>query len=296
MANGDSERGGANEATGLPPPGWYADPDGSPRSRWWDGSGWTWQVASAGTVEWAAPPATAVVPAPTYRSLGVALGAFATGVALGVAIMFVLSRVGKPGGAPVQLGLSELGLWAGFVGGVMLVSRRRGSGSLRTDFFLAARPIDLAFGFAGSLAGRAMAIAAVTPFAGLLVNQHKSVDQQTFRSLIHSSAGWTVLVLVTCVGAPIVEELFFRGLIQTRLVARWGAVTGIGVTSLLFGAAHLIGWSGPISLLYAWSIAAAGVTLGTLRHLTGRLGTSMVAHALFNAQAMALLAAFALIR
>lgn len=64
---------------------------------------------------------------------------------------------------------------------------------------------------------------------------------------------------------------------QTRLVARFG-------------------WAGPISLLYAWGIAAAGVALGTLRHLTGRLGTSKAAHALFNAQALAVLAATGVIR
>jgi membrane protease YdiL (CAAX protease family) len=95
---------------------------------------------------------------------------------------------------------------------------------------------------------------------------------------------------VVCVGAPIIEELFFRGLIQTRLVGRFGTVAGIGITSVLFGAAHLIGWAGPISLVYALSIAGAGVALGTMRHLTGRLGTSMMAHSFFNAQALLALA------
>jgi membrane protease YdiL (CAAX protease family) len=102
--------------------------------------------------------------------------------------------------------------------------------------------------------------------------------------------GWVALVLVVCVGAPVVEELFFRGLLQTRLVGRLGVVWGIVVTSVLFGAAHLIGWVGPITFVYATSIAAAGLVLGTLRHLTGRLGTSIAAHCIFNAQALILLA------
>ena len=230
------------------------------------------------------------------RCLGLALLGFAAGVVLGVAIEIVLWALGHPGGRTAELGLSELGLWGGLLGAAWLVSRRRGSGSVRRDFFVSARPVDLAFGLAGSLAGRALASVAVLPFSVFLLHQNQSVDQQEFQPVARGVTGWLVLVLVTCVGAPIVEELFFRGVVQTRLVARWGPVTGIAVTSLLFGAAHLIGWAGPISLVYAWSIAAAGLVLGTLRHLTGRLGTSMAAHALFNAQAMVVLALVALIR
>ena len=36
-------RGGPQAATStrLPPAGWYADPDGQPGRRWWDGERWT---------------------------------------------------------------------------------------------------------------------------------------------------------------------------------------------------------------------------------------------------------------
>lgn len=282
--------------SGSAVPGWYPDPDGSPRRRWWDGSEWTWQVISGNGVEWAAPPAPARAATSSLQGLWTALIGFAAGVASAVVIQLGLRAAGRPGGVTAELGLSELGLWLGLVGAVWVVSHRRGAGSLRSDFFLSVRPVDLAFGLAGSLAGRAMSSAAAAPFSVFLLHQHRSVDAQRFNGLTDTAAGWLVLVLVTCVGAPIVEELFFRGLIQTRLVARLGPVPGIGITSLLFGAAHLIGWAGPISILYAWSIAAAGLALGTLRHLTGRLGTSMAAHAMFNAQAMALLALAGIIR
>ena len=106
----------------------------------------------------------------------------------------------------------------------------------------------------------------------------------------HGAAAWVVLVIVTCVGAPLVEELFFRGLLQTRLITRFGPVVGIGVTSLLFGGAHLVAWRGPITLAYGWSVAGAGLVLGTIRFCSGRLGTSVVAHAMFNIQAMLALA------
>ena len=40
--------------TALPPAGWYPDPEGSDRKRWWDGSGWTDQLQ--------APPVSAPRP------------------------------------------------------------------------------------------------------------------------------------------------------------------------------------------------------------------------------------------
>ena len=95
-----------------------------------------------------------------------------------------------------------------------------------------------------------------------------------------------MLAVVVCIGAPLIEELFFRGLVQTRLVDRYGAAVGIGVTSVLFGAAHLIGWVGPITFVFATAITGAGIVLGLLRHLTGRLGPAILAHVCFNTQAL----------
>lgn len=240
-------------------------------------------------VEWSPPPAAAPVRS-GLPGLGFAVAGFVVGVGLGVLAQVLLAVFGDHGISPLELAVSELGLWTGLLGAALVVSRRRGSGSPRADFDIRFAPVDLALGFAGSLAGRGLSIAAAAPFAGFFDNHGRSVDQQTFGALTHSAGGWLVLVLVTCVGAPVVEETFFRGLIQTRLVGRWGPVPGIAVTSILFGAAHLIGWAGPISLLYAWSIAVAGLALGTIRHLTGRLGTSIAAHALFNVQVMVILA------
>ena len=73
-----------------------------------------------------------------------------------------------------------------------------------------------------------------------------------------------------------------------RLETRLGAASGIALTSLLFGAAHLIAWQGPWTLVYAWAVAASGLVLSLLRHVSGRLGAPMAAHAFFNAQVMAI--------
>jgi membrane protease YdiL (CAAX protease family) len=118
----------------------------------------------------------------------------------------------------------------------------------------------------------------------------KPPDQGIFGDEAPGVAGWIALVVVVCIGAPFIEELFFRGLVQTRLVGRLGAVPGIAITSALFGAAHLIGWVGPITIVFAVAITGAGLVFGLLRHLTGRLGPSIVAHCVLNAQALLVLA------
>jgi membrane protease YdiL (CAAX protease family) len=226
---------------------------------------------------------------PGVPGMGVALIGFAVGVALSYAALVLLRAAGKPGGVGAELVLTEVGLWAGFVGACVWVSRRRGKRSLVADFGLRIRPIDIGLGLAGSIAARTTASVAVLPVT-VFQPHFGGPDESLFGKFLHGPGAWLLLVLVTCVGAPIVEELFFRGLVQTRLVGRLGPVRGIAVASLLFGAAHLIGWVGPLTLVYALAVAGAGVALGTIRHLTGRLGTSMVAHCLFNAQALVALA------
>jgi uncharacterized protein len=272
------------------PPGWYPDPSGQPRQRWWDGKAWSWYVATSGGVAWdpLAPEAREPEP-PGLRGVGLAIAGYVVGVVIGGAVAVLMHALGEPGGPAALLGASEVGLWLGFLGACVLISRRRGSGSLRNDFGLRVRPIDFAFGFAGAIAARMMSAFAILPISFLF--QHANTPEKgVFDDLLHNWVGWLVLSLVICVGAPFVEELFFRGLVQTRLIGRWGPVRGIIVTSLLFGAAHLIGWQGPITFAYAWAVAAGGLVLGAIRYQTGRLGTSMAAHMFFNAQVLVVLA------
>lgn len=48
-----------------------------------------------------------------------------------------------------------------------------------------------------------------------------------------------VFVLFVGIAPGIIEEVMFRGYVQTRLVKRWGATTGIVVTSIVFGLFHI---------------------------------------------------------
>jgi membrane protease YdiL (CAAX protease family) len=267
-------------------PGWYDDPYQRLTFRWWDGTAWTGYAADT-AVRWDEVPddGDREPEPPAPRGLGVALAGYVIGVALAAAIAIGLRAADRPGGRAVQLLASQLGLWAGLVGACIYVSRRRGTGSLRADFGWQMRPIDVGLGFAGSFVARIVAAIVVTPAAAAFRNV-RAPDRDVFDKVTTSTGAWIVIVLIVCVGAPLVEELFFRGLLQSRLVEVTSSTVGIVVTAILFGAAHLLAWEGTITLLYGLGIVGAGLVLGLMRHASTRLGPSTWAHAFFNAQAM----------
>lgn len=268
--------------------GWHPDPYGRFRSRWWDGSEWT-AYARDTEVAWDPEPIDAARPVePGLPGVVTAFVGYAAAVAVAALVSATLIGLDRPGGRTTQLVLSQLGLWSGLIGAVVVVSRRRGTRSVVQDFVFRFRWIDVGFGLAGAIAGRLVSIAFVAPIPR---PSHRidEVDRSVLGSNI-TGWGWLVVIGIVCVGAPLVEELFFRGLVQTRLVERLGPASGIAIASVLFGAAHLTAWNGPETFLYAWAVAGGGLVLGLLRYLTGRLGPAVVAHALFNAQAVALIA------
>jgi uncharacterized protein len=85
-----------------------------------------------------------------------------------------------------------------------------------------------------------------------------------------------VMGLLACVGAPLWEELVFRGGVfrfaRTRL-PRWGALL---LPACFFGAVH------NLNLTTFAPLVALGVVFSLAYERTGRIGTCVVAHALFN--------------
>jgi membrane protease YdiL (CAAX protease family) len=83
--------------------------------------------------------------------------------------------------------------------------------------------------------------------------------------------------------APVVEEFFFRGVVQQGLVARFGVGRGVVLTALLFGLGH-----GNPEISAAASFAAAvstflyGIVFGLLRVWSGSVLASTLLHAGVN--------------
>lgn len=78
---------------------------------------------------------------------------------------------------------------------------------------------------------------------------------------LSQQASLPLLIVVIAVGPALSEELIFRGLIGRGLVARWGLLVGIGVTSLMFGLVHghpvhalaVVGLGAVMHLVYLWT-------------------------------------------
>jgi hypothetical protein len=182
--------------------------------------------------------------------------------------------------------LGEAGLWAAMLGTALFVARRHGTRSLKRDFGLAAKRLDLLWGVLALGAGLAVSALVVAAFSG---TSFEGSNDQILTQQKSDHVGFVLVALVVALGAPFFEELFFRGYLRTALQARFGAHRAVWLQAGLFGLAHL-GESttplGNVSVLLA--IFGLGVVLGYAAHLTGRLGAGMVAHSLFNLITVAL--------
>jgi hypothetical protein len=276
--------------------GWFPDPFGRQPYRYWDGEIWTEQVFSGvygRDVLVLDNLAANRLPDGAWRgSFGsLTLSAIGLAIAFGLSFHFILPYLllGHPGGTLTGMALSEAGLWTGLLATCVVTSRRYGTASVRADFRLRFRWSDLAIGLGAALVARCFASVVLVPFLHVL-RSVGNPDKSLYDITNVGALGWIVLVVVTCVGAPLFEELFFRGLLQGQLVERFGAGRGIVVTAVVFGAVHIANDPGVAGLLLALSVGASGIVLGVVRHSTGRLGSSMVTHSLFNAVALVVFA------
>src|SRR5687768_4157777 len=104
--------------------GWYSDPFGRSRFRWWDGERWSEYAGDGREVVWDAVPDDDAAPrSPGLPGVGAALVGTVVGLALAFAISAWLDAADDPGGRTAELGLSQLGLWTGLIGACVYVSR-----------------------------------------------------------------------------------------------------------------------------------------------------------------------------
>lgn len=178
------------------------------------------------------------------------------------------------------------GLWIGLAGVPIVASRRLGSGSLRTDYGLALEwPGDVVIGVLAGGATQVLVVVIIAVFRvispGLEISETSvEVAERT------TGAGFVLLVILVAVLAPVIEELFFRGLLQRSLQRYLPTVAAVGVSGVLFGLVHFGGHGlGAVALVL--SLSAFGWVVGWLAVRFGRLGPAIVAHVMFNAVAAA---------
>ena len=132
--------------------------------------------------------------------------------------------------------------------------------------------------FQGLLIGLGTQIAGGLLYLPLLVIFDDIDVSQPARELVDKATGFGVflLFLVVVVGAPVVEEIFFRGLTLKAFEKKMGSRSAAIVSSLFFAIAHLQLVQFPALLLF-------GLVAVYLVRKYDRLGRAVWAHVGFNA-------------
>lgn len=203
----------------------------------------------------------------------------------GLALSFFVAvgwvAAGESSDSVVLVALGEIGLWAGLAGSAVVASRRNGSGSLVKDFGMKCRPIDAPIGVASGV-GAHVVTGLIVAFLVYLFGQHLSGSNVPELTNRHGAGPLLASALILCVGAPLVEELYFRGLVQGTLMASYGGLPATFIQAALFACAHLSPALGLVNLTVLVAIFAFGVMQGLLRWRMQRLGPTIVAHSVFN--------------
>ncbi len=94
---------------------------------------------------------------------------------------------------------------------------------------------------------------------------------------LRQARGASLVLSVLLIGgsAGVAEELFFRGYVQQRLVARLGAAGGIVIASVLFALAHFDPHHSAFALAF-------GLFIGYVVLITGSIWPGILAHAVNN--------------
>ena len=236
-------------------------------------------VAGAGTGATAAPLAE-----PRWGIGEVFLGWLAalTGGAIMAQLVFEISGKESDDWSLGLVALAQTGLWAGLAGAPYLAGRFKGNGMVR-DFGLRESRRDLLpdllnGGFWGLFSQWVMIPLLYVPV--LLLTDIDGDDlTKTARELTDRASGpfsVVMLVLIVGIGAPIFEELFYRGLVLRAVEKRFGTVVAVVSSGIFFGVAHL---NAPLLMP---GLAAFGIVLGVLTVRSGRLGPAIAAHLAFN--------------
>ena len=262
----------------APEPGWYTDPFVGDGLRWWDGWRWTAHAAPG--------PGRPSPPAPTLP-VRAAVEMCAVILALTVGLRFGLTAIARPLGPELAVLLSYTVLFGGMFLCAWYASRRYGTGAMRHDLGIELRWIDLALGPAvavGLYIGQVVLAAVLRAFNVPLGSNGQIVGGTTSRP-------WLFLVLVVAgvIGAPIFEEIAFRGVIMRSLASRWPGWAAILGSSILFGLYHFTPELGAGNIGLIIILTAIGAGLAATAWLTRRLGAGMIAHALMNGFVFALL-------
>ncbi|MSO26731.1 MAG: CPBP family intramembrane metalloprotease [Candidatus Nanopelagicales bacterium] len=196
---------------------------------------------------------------------------------LSIASAFILRGLAVPLAWQILVGGTVP--WVALAGWPLFVTSVRGNGA-RIDLALRLSWREAGWGVVGGLVAL-IAAAAAAALSAALIGEFPSAAGEIGAELAGLGNGWVLLAfgLMVIVGAPVTEELAFRGLFFAALRKHGeGPVLTVAITAVAFALFHLE--PARIGVLIC-----VGVLLGLVRWRTGSLGASMVAHGVVNAPA-----------
>lgn len=197
-------------------------------------------------------------------------------LALGVVGGIVSIATDKSGSAAAGIGLIVAVTlpWLALVGWPALITGVRGNG-LFVDLGIRWRWSDIGWGVLWGLAAVVVAVILAVATQALF-GEFSSSAGDLAEDLAENKLIFAVFLLTIMIGAPIAEEIFFRGflfgaLVKKRLPPVWAVVVSAAVFSLI----HLE----PVRIILLFGI---GLILGLARWLTRSTTTAIVAHVVNN--------------
>jgi len=239
------------------------------------------------------PPPPQLTPVSSERSvirwgLGVVLIGLGLWLVGGIVASIVLIATGDGSDTSLtELSLGALTIslvcgWPGFLGWPVVATYWKGQRSLRLDFGLDLRPVDLAWGMLGGVI--ALVLSTLGGILWMLISSDPSTSNTEFLPTKPSVLTAFVIFFLVAICTPVVEELFFRGLFLRSLGRRWNLATAVIISSLVFGLFHAQGdsWGQAAFIVGVTATYGAVFALLVIR-ANGRLGPSIVAHICVNA-------------
>ena len=180
------------------------------------------------------------------------------------------------------MALSVVGLWVPFIVMVMYGSRTHGSGSLVRDLVLRVRPVH-AYGVLIGLASQLIVVPIVTIVASKIapgIFDYSQLEDRANSLVDQANGGWIlVLLVVVALGAPIVEEMTYRGFLQGSFRRSMNPNLALVLVAVLFAAVHF-------SVIEFPGLLAFALILGICFEKSRGLALPVITHMTFNATAV----------
>ncbi len=235
-------------------------------------TGWSWLAAL--------PTAVVIFAVATFAG-GISIGVLAN--ALGITLE-PFSDLGSGNGTQMRVFVLTLLVVQAIIILLTLVASDRFGSRAREALALAGPPVATSV-YVKAFLGMAALLLAMDVAAALAGPKDMIKDLKPFAQLIGSDSWWLTLLAVG-IGAPLSEELLFRGFLFSALAkSRIGIVGAALLTTAGWTALH-----GNYSVIGLLEVGAIGLYLSWVLWRTGSLRVTIFCHALYNSLLVALLA------